>query len=226
MAEPLSADELLADIRRATGPFPLHNYAALDSQQCCALIEEYDRLAAECVRLTEQNERLDLDYQAAVHRSNEATKQAALEKIARKAADRDNEQLQRDKAYYMRHSERWHQTTSARFETVTDECDHWRAEVARYRESNCELTALGIDRESVIEELRGVVARYRTTLENEAGMLEQSVATLQDLHDNWERIAESETADGEPAIQNILYWLIEDLSSADMRAALGTQDAS
>lgn len=105
---------------------------------------EHDRLAAECVRLTEQNERLDLDHQAAVHRSNEATKQAALEKIARKAADRDNEQLQRDKAYYMRHSERWHQTTSARFETVTDECDHWRAEVARYRTTLEAIAKMGV----------------------------------------------------------------------------------
>lgn len=42
-------------------------------------------------------------------------------------AERD--QLERDKAYYMEHSTRWHETTSARFNTVTEERDHWLAEL-------------------------------------------------------------------------------------------------
>lgn len=48
-------------------------------------------------------------------------------------------------------------------------------------------------------------------LEDERAMAEQSIETLRDLHKNWRRIIDEQDADGDPLIENLLYWLIEDL---------------
>lgn len=48
-------------------------------------------------------------------------------------------------------------------------------------------------------------------LEDERAMAEQSVEKLRDLKRNWQRIVDEQDADGGPLIENILYWLIEDL---------------
>jgi len=55
------------------------------------------------------------------------------------------------------------------------------------------------------------VARLHEDVKDEAFMAQQSVETLRYLHKNWREIIEEEI-EGEPLIENLLYWLIEDLS--------------
>lgn len=62
--------------------------------------------------------------------------------------------------------------------------------------------------------------QLETALRDEIAMNEQSVETLRDLHDNWRRIIEEQDPDGGPLIENILFWLIEDVSPTHARAAL------
>lgn len=51
----------------------------------------------------------------------------------------------------------------------------------------------------------------RLDLADEKAMSRQVVETLRDLRDNWERIIDEQDDDGDPLIENLLYWAIEDL---------------
>lgn len=65
------------------------------------------------------------------------------------------------------------------------------------------------------------IERLRGILSDEIAMAEQSAETLRDLHRNWRRHAEELTQDGdEPLIQNMLYWLIEDVEPTQAEEAL------
>jgi len=64
------------------------------------------------------------------------------------------------------------------------------------------------------------IAALQEALRDEIAMAEQCVETLRGLHKNWERIIDEQDDDGDPLIENILYWLIEDVKPDDARAAL------
>jgi hypothetical protein len=64
--------------------------------------------------------------------------------------------------------------------------------------------------------------RLREALTDEIAMGEQSAATLRELHRDWQNLAEEMTPDGdETLLQNMLYWLIEDVEPTQAKAALG-----
>lgn len=64
------------------------------------------------------------------------------------------------------------------------------------------------------------IERLRETLRDEIAMAEQTEKTLRNLHANWRDIVDESDPDGGPLIENILYWLIEDVGQADARKAL------
>jgi hypothetical protein len=64
------------------------------------------------------------------------------------------------------------------------------------------------------------IAALQEALRDEIAMADQSVETLRDLRKNWERIIDEQDDDGGPLIENILYWLIEDVKPDGARAAL------
>ena len=68
--------------------------------------------------------------------------------------------------------------------------------------------------------LLAVVSQLQDALRDEIAMTEQSTETLKDLRENWSAMTHDQTPDGEPLIDNILYWLIEDLDTTSARAAL------
>jgi hypothetical protein len=76
---------------------------------------------------------------------------------------------------------------------------------------------------AVVLALVGRLRELETALSDEIAMAEQSVKTLRDLHKNWRYIIE-EQVEGEPLIENILYWLIEDVSLEMAREALAALD--
>lgn len=70
------------------------------------------------------------------------------------------------------------------------------------------------------ERAEAALAAKDEALRDEIAMAEQTQKTLRDLHANWRTIIEKQDPDGGPLIENILYWLIEDLDSSQARAAL------
>lgn len=63
--------------------------------------------------------------------------------------------------------------------------------------------------------LNALVERIRELEEatrDEFAMAEQTTKTLRDLHANWRTIIDERDPDGGPLIENILYWLIEDVN--------------
>lgn len=64
------------------------------------------------------------------------------------------------------------------------------------------------------------IERLRDALRDEIAMSEQTEKTLRNLHDNWRDIVDESDPDGGPLIENILYWLIEDVGQDDARKAL------
>lgn len=61
------------------------------------------------------------------------------------------------------------------------------------------------------EEAQNALVNLAYYVEDERAMREQSIETLRDLHANWRRIIDEQDDDGGPLIENLLYWLIEDL---------------
>lgn len=61
------------------------------------------------------------------------------------------------------------------------------------------------------EEAQDALVHLAHHVEDEKTMAEQTIYTLRDLHANWKRIIDEQDDDGGPLIENILYWLIEDL---------------